>query len=25
VGLGQEPAPDGSGPLRGPIPGVTLK
>ena len=25
VGLGQEPAPDGSGPLRDPIPGVTLK
>lgn len=25
VGLGQEPDPDGSGPLRDPIPGVTLK
>jgi hypothetical protein len=25
VGLGQEPAPDGTGPQRGPIPGVTLK
>jgi hypothetical protein len=25
VGLGQERAPDGSGPLRGPIPGVTLR